>query len=54
MTVKKERMKERHCEICFKGDNVFYFRVGNCLDTPVITICICENCYKELIGKMTN
>lgn len=53
MTVKIERIKERHCEVCFKGGKIFYLRVGNCLDTPIITTCICEDCYEELIGKMT-
>ena len=52
MTVKVEKIKERHCQVCFRGGNVFYFRVGNQCDTPIITICICEECYKELVSEM--
>ena len=53
MTIKLEKIKDKCCQICFKNDNVFYFRVGNIIDTPIITICICEDCYKKLVGKMT-
>ena len=55
MTFKIERMKERHCDFCFRYEpkGLMYIRVGNCVDYPVITNCICEDCYKELIGKMT-
>lgn len=55
MTVKVEKVEkieESQCEICFRGGNVFYFRVGNRFDTPIINIHICEECYKELVYKM--
>ena len=57
MTVIKERMKVRHCEMCFQNkEPINYIKISatekSCYG--FVVFCICDKCLKELVEKLSS